>query len=122
MATFVVDGRGIVYEQVAEVDGFLWLRRVDDGTLDTRPAAFVLPYDPKPTTGDIWKANDTGADLIIIAKNPAGGFWVLPRPDGDVPADGIVTLVTYMKRDMTPKIRRARRREDVRPDTQPSTP
>lgn len=123
MAVFVVDGRGIVYEQLGEVDDFVWLRRIDDGAMDIRPKAMVVLYDPKPRPGEIWKANDTGADVIVIARNVAGGgWWVLPQPDGDVPASGIVTLLSYRVRDLTPKIRRARRREDINPDTVPPSP
>lgn len=114
--TYLTDSRtGVIYEQRAAFDGFVWAQRLDDGTLDTFASGYLVAYEPRPSVGEIWKANDTGADVIIIAKNRVlGGWWVLPQPDGDLPADGTLPkALAYRNRDLSPKIRRARRRDEV---------
>lgn len=121
-AIYVVDGRGIVYEQLAEVDGFVWLRRVDDGQLDTRPKAMVVLYDPRPRPGETWKVAATGEKVIIVGRFDGQWYTVPYMAEDGPPSPAVLPLTPYPRRDLDYIIKRARRREDVNPDTVPTTP
>jgi hypothetical protein len=118
----VVDGRGIVYEQLGEVDGFLWLRRIDDGAMDIRPKAMVVLYDPRPNKGETWKVSATGEKVLVVGKF-SGAIYTVPfmAEDGP-PSPAVLPLTAYQRSQLEQVIKRARRREDVNPDTVPTTP
>jgi hypothetical protein len=122
MAVFVVDGRGIVYEQLGEVDDLLWLRRIDDGTMDIRPKAMVVTYDPKPSKGETWKVSATGEKVIIVGRYNSQWYTVPFMAEDGPPSPPVLPLTPYLRNQLDPIIKRARRREDVNPDTVPPTP
>lgn len=120
--TYLVDGRGIVYELIAEVDQFAWLRRVDDGTLDTRPKAMLVPFDPRPSKGETWKVAATGERVIVVGKF-SGAIYTVPfmAEDGP-PSPAVLPLTPYQRSELEFIVKRARRREDINADTVPTTP
>jgi hypothetical protein len=122
MPVYVVDGRGIVYEQLAEVDGFLWLRRLDDGSLDTRPKGMLVPYDPRPNKGETWKVKATGEKVIIVGRFSGAWYTVPYMAEDGPPSPPVLPLTPYQRSELDAIIKRARRREDVNPDTAPTIP
>lgn len=111
---FLQDARtGVIYEERASRDGFIWAQRIDDGTLETFASGYLVAYEPRPSKGEVWKVIATGEHVITVGRFD-GQWYTVPFMAEDGPPTAMtLPLTPYRNRDLTPIVKRARRRDDV---------
>lgn len=123
MAEYLHDPRtGQVYEKVARSGDFVWVRRMEDGVLDTLPRRQLEPYEPSPKVGEVWL--DGEQEVVIVGSTAvmALGVEVPVDPDAEV-----VEVGFYMPGEITPKPKEARprggeTRPAIDPEPEPEPP
>lgn len=61
------DRTGTVYEKVAEVDGWYWIRD-SAGMMHSVYTHGFTAYDPVPQLGEVWTDDETGGEVVVVGE------------------------------------------------------
>lgn len=93
----------VVYKVEAESeDGYLWTRRVSDGTLDTIAARMLVPYEPVPAVGEIW-VDLLGQDVVIVGYDAVAEQYITVPVQTDAWGESAIQATAYPREELFAK-------------------